>query len=65
MKKKILINPKYEHLRSFITSLPDTFSQNGKVIYQSRNELRVFEKAGLSLNVKQFGIPLFFNRIIL
>lgn len=64
MKRKILINPKYEYLRSFITALPDTFSQNGKIIYQSRNELRVFEKEGLSLNVKRFGIPLFFNRII-
>ena len=31
--RKIKINPKYEHLRNFIESIPDVFEEKGREIY--------------------------------
>ncbi|MDE6451005.1 MAG: lipopolysaccharide kinase InaA family protein [Odoribacter sp.] len=58
------LNPSFEHLRTFIAALPDTFSGSGEILYKGRNEIRIFEKEGLRLNVKEYGIPVFPNRII-
>ena len=30
--RKIKINPKYEHLRNFIESIPDVFEEKGREI---------------------------------
>ena len=35
--RRIKINPKYEHLRSYIESIPDVFEQEGCEIYNKRN----------------------------
>ncbi len=64
MAIKIIIHPAYEHLRPFISRIPETFSQEGITIYKGRNEIRVVERDGLQLNIKQFGLPLFINRIV-
>ncbi len=63
--RKIKINPKYEHLRSFIESIPDVFGEKGKTIYKSRNTIKVMTAPeGLSINVKQFHVPHGLNRLI-
>lgn len=58
------INPAYEYLRGFIESLPVCFESEGRTIYASRNIIKVMSVEGLELNVKRYGIPAFFNRII-
>lgn len=64
MKTEIVIHPDYEFLRSFITALPSDFSRLGEIIYQGRNEIRVIETGGMTVNVKQFGIPNVVNRFV-
>lgn len=64
MKVTIIINPAYEYLRGFIESLPVRFENEGETIYASRNIIKVMSADGLELNVKRYGIPAFFNRII-
>ncbi len=63
--RKIQINPKYEHLRSFIGSIPDVFEQEGETIYKSRNTIKVMTTpGGLSFNVKRFHVPHGLNQLI-
>lgn len=64
MTTQITLNPRFENLRSFAISLPEAFSQTGEILYQGRNEIRVIEKDGIRLNIKEFRIPIFPNRII-
>ena len=63
--RKIKINPKYEHLRSFIESIPDIFEQEGKEIYHLRNVIKVLKAPdGTLVNVKRFHQPRSLNRLI-
>lgn len=67
---KVLVNPKYEKLRSFIESLPSRFDSGGELIHNGRNKIRVFDVAwpdagsSLKLNVKRYRIPILLNRIV-
>lgn len=61
---KIIINPEYNYLTSFIHSLPNKFDSEGDVIYKSRNEIRVMDVDGLLLNVKRYKVPFILNRIV-
>ncbi len=56
----IVINPQYEHLRAWIESLPDTFFQQGEIIYDARNQIRVIG----DWCVKRYHAPRFLNRLI-
>ena len=47
--RRIKINPKYEHLRSYIESIPDVFEQEGCEIYNKRNLIKVLTATDLSL----------------
>lgn len=60
---KAIINPAYIQLKEFVSRLPDIFDEQGVVIYGERNILKVFEAEGLSVCVKSFHRPYFFNRI--
>src|SRR5665647_2631733 len=60
---KLGINPAYQKLEEFITCLPEVFERDGESIYKSRNELKVFEKEGLSINVKRYRKPIWVNRV--
>jgi serine/threonine protein kinase len=62
--RKIIVNPKYEYLREFIEAIPVNFLHGGRMLQDKRNTIKVFEFNGLSLNVKRFRIPLFFNRFV-
>lgn len=60
---KIVINPKYERLREWIIRLPETFTQQGEVIYDARNQIRLMQHDGYSLCVKRFRKPNLINRV--
>lgn len=61
---KIVINPTYEHLREWIEQVPNTFAQQGKVIYDARNQIRRMEAPdGTEVCIKRFHQPRFWNRV--
>lgn len=63
--KKVIINPQYEYLRTFIENIPYVFDKEGHEIYHQRNCVKIFTAAnGTILNVKRYKIPHFLNRII-
>lgn len=65
MKVKTVINPKYEPLREWILSIPAHFSTQGEVIYDARNQIRVFTTPdGTKVCVKRFHAPRFLNKYI-
>lgn len=61
----IIINPTYESLREWIKQLPNTFSTQGKIIYNARNQIRIINGPdGKVYNVKRYCCPKWYNRII-
>jgi serine/threonine protein kinase len=54
MEEKIVINPDYEHLRSYIESIPEKFDSLGTVIKTGRNTIRKVEAQGVTLVIKSF-----------
>ncbi|MFA6831440.1 MAG: hypothetical protein WCR36_04115, partial [Bacteroidaceae bacterium] len=56
---KLLINPKYISLRSFIDKVPDIFydKTTGERLYWKRNQVKRYEIDGISLVVKSFKRP--------
>jgi len=62
--KTIVIHPDYTCYADFIDRLPDIFHTEGETIYKSRNEIKVFDVNGIKINVKQYKVPIFINRII-
>lgn len=64
--KKIILNPKYEALRTYIESLPQIMDSDGTYIYGGkRNLIKLFiAPDGTRLNVKRFKKPIFPNNII-
>lgn len=60
---KIIINPKYAELEGFVNAIPDEFENGGEIIYDARNQIRVFSlKNGLKINVKRYAQPTFLVR---
>lgn len=57
MAKKIIISPEYEHLREFLTALPETFDSSGKLLYEGRNVVRSITVDGEELIVKRYRRP--------
>lgn len=64
MDKRVVINPAYTQFLSFVEELPNHFSDAGEIIYQGRNELRVFRVNGVDLVVKSFRIPHLINQVV-
>lgn len=65
MARKIVINPEFEALRDFVESIPAKFAHEGRIIYDARNQIRVFTLPnGTEVNVKRYCVPMFFNRLI-
>ncbi len=63
--RKIVVSPKFEQLREFVTSVPVIFEQQGETIYRDRNWIKVFEVDGVRVNVKRYCVPkFFFNRVV-
>lgn len=61
---KIVLNPIYEHLRTWVMALPEEFNRQGEVIYEERNSIRTIQTAGLRLCVKRFHAPRGLNRLV-
>ncbi|MDR2139985.1 MAG: lipopolysaccharide kinase InaA family protein [Tannerella sp.] len=57
------MNPRFQAFDSFVRSIPDTFDREGLTIYKQRNEIKVFEVAGIAINVKRYKKPHLLNRI--
>ena len=60
---KVVINPKYAVLSSFVMSIHDSFEHEGEIIYDERNKLKRFSVAGYDLIVKRFRKPHLINQI--
>lgn len=60
---KMCINSEFQALEVFLKMLPSQFENEGKTIYKSRNELKLFVQDGYHLNVKRYRRPIFVNRI--
>ena len=54
---KIILNPKYESLREYLTNLEEHFDKEGKEIFRDRNVIRTLKVNGLTLCVKKYAQP--------
>jgi len=54
---KIILNPKYEHLREYLKNLEYHFVHDGKEIYRDRNIVKTIVVDGLKLCVKKYASP--------
>lgn len=62
---KTVIHPRYEHLRDYLSTLPQRFEHEGMTIYEQRNCIKVFEAPdGTLLNVKRYHVPRSVNRLV-
>jgi glycosyltransferase involved in cell wall biosynthesis len=62
---KIVQNPNnLIKIQNFVQSVHSVFEKEGITIYKQRNEIKVFEVDGLSINVKRYRPPHLLNRII-
>ena len=62
----IVINPKYRNLEEFVNKLAEKewFNNNGTVLFDGRNCIKMFEVDGIKVAVKRFGRLSLPNRII-
>lgn len=60
---KVWINSDYERFRPFIEEIPAKFDTEGKSIFKARNEIKIYDLEGITLNVKSYKVPIFINRI--
>ena len=58
-----ILHPDYIRYQAFIDSLPVCFDQEGTIIYNSRNQVRLFVVGGETLVVKRYKIPMFHQRV--
>lgn len=61
----ITINPKYEHLQTFVEQIPEIFDGQGEEIYHLRNTIKVMQAPdGTAVNVKRYHVPHGLNRLV-
>ncbi|MDP4239382.1 MAG: lipopolysaccharide kinase InaA family protein [Bacteroidota bacterium] len=60
---KIVINPSYRILNSFVSNIPTHFEQEGELVYTARNQLKHFSVEGYDVIVKRYKVPHLINRI--
>jgi len=62
---KVVVHPKYGHMREWVESIPDCFVSQGEVIYDARNQIRCMQAPdGSELCVKRFHQPRWLNKYI-
>jgi len=59
----IVINPKFDSLKSFVENIPAKFDSEGEMVYEARNQLKSFKAEAFEVIVKRYKIPFFINRI--
>ncbi len=60
---KVVINQKYNSLKSFVENAPNIFNEQGELIYKERNILKCYSADGYNIVVKQYKQPHIINRI--
>lgn len=60
---KYIINPKYNYLSDLIHNLPSIFDGTGELIYNSRNQVKLFTVNNEKIVVKRFKKPMLHQRI--
>jgi len=63
-KIKYRVAPGFEDLDQWMRNLPEYFPSNGKSIFKSRNEVKIFNVGDYQLNVKAFKVPNWINRFV-
>ena len=62
---KIVLNPAYKSLQAWVESVPQLFANQGKVIYDARNQIRLLTASdGTETCIKRFHAPRLLNRYI-
>ena len=61
---KCVVNGKYSQWETFVKRLPEDFDQEGRLLRNGRNCIKVFEVEGVPLVVKRFRQPNPVNRFI-
>lgn len=64
MNQKLIINKKYNNLKSSLEDIEKYFLDSEMIIHDARNKLKVIEKDGLKLVVKSFKVPNLVNKIV-
>ncbi|MFT3994304.1 MAG: lipopolysaccharide kinase InaA family protein [Dysgonomonas sp.] len=65
MELHIVIDSHYQDkLGAFIENLPNIFNNEGEIVYNGRNTIKVFEANGISINVKSFKKPHIINQFV-
>lgn len=55
---RVQINPEYDSLREFINKIPDIFDNQGEMLHDGRNVIKLFRtENGTLLNVKRYHVP--------
>lgn len=60
---KIILNPKYEALRGYLSNIEEHFEKEGREIHKGRNVIRTLKVNGLTLCVKRYAKPSFRRRL--
>lgn len=56
---RIVLNPKYQHLRQYLEHIDEHFEREGRELHRGHNVLRTLQVEGLTLVVKRYGkLPL-------
>ena len=53
--RKIILNPQYKSLYTFIETLPQNFNAGGEIVQDRRNTIKKFKVNGLEINVNVTG----------
>lgn len=61
---KIVIHPGFSHTSGFIRQLPQTFGQEGELLYDNRNKVKRYRVNGEELVVKKYKQPNIIQRIV-
>ena len=56
--RKIILNPQYKSLYTFIETLPQNFNAGGEIVQDRRNTIKKFKVNGLEINVKRYRFSL-------
>lgn len=62
---KTVLNPAYESLQAWVESVPRIFEEQGEVIYDARNQIRLLKAPdGSETCIKRFHAPRMLNRYL-
>ncbi len=61
---KIVVNPNYTHLTTFIENIEKHFHESSEILYDQRNQIRVVPFEGQEYVVKSFKVPNIVNRFV-